>query len=923
MHDADVLGHLSASTRTSLRSSDWVAVTAQKCQIASGFQVSEGGAMATSEQRLLLVDGHSMAYRAFHALPEENFKTADGQATNAVYGFTSMLLNMLRDEKPSHIAVAFDISRETFRSREYPEYKATRSSSPPSFRGQVELIQEVLKALRITVVTAEDFEADDVIATLATASTAIGLPVEIVTGDRDSFQLVSESVTVLYPMKGVSEMQRTTPALVLEKYGLHPNQYADYAALRGDPSDNLPGVPGVGEKTAAKWLQEYGDLSGLLAHVDDLKGKVAEALRAHADAVALNRRLTELVRNVPVDVSVESLVRTEPDVAAVTELFDLLQFRTLKERIPGFAESAASEAGSVEVTRASGDLRAWLQTHRASEVALVMDVDAGGDISAVAVAGEAGSRASAWASTWADVSKTDQAAFWPWFADADAAKCAHDAKSFMRLVAREHGLLAGLRFDTAAAAYVLNPGAGQQSLEDLAVAKAGVKITSAQSQQSLFGDEIDLDSIASSALAILRLKAVLADELQRTHLMDLYRDLEIPTISVLAKMESVGIGVDRAALQELDSYFAGIAAEVEQQAHQAAGREFNLGSPKQISDLLFNERGLAPTKRTKTGFSTDVEALTALTETTEDPIPPLLLRHRDVTKLRQTVVGLLGSIADDGRIHTRFQQFVAATGRLSSTEPNLQNIPVRTSEGQRIRDAFVVGEGFECLLTADYSQIELRIMAHLSGDTHLQRAFQAGEDIHTTVACGVFGVQPSDVDADMRRRVKAMSYGLAYGLSAYGLAAQLGIDTREAQGLMDTFFSRFDKVRQFLADTVTQARERGYTETMAGRRRYLPDLSSDNRQRREMAERMALNAPIQGTAADIVKLAMIAVDRRLEGMASRLLLQVHDELVVEVAPGELAAVTEIVRAEMEHAVELSVPMDVNIGVGRSWHEAAH
>ena len=881
--------------------------------------------MAQPERRLLLVDGHSMAYRAFHALPEDNFKTADGQPTNAVYGFTSMLLNVLRDEQPTHLAVTFDISRETFRSREYPAYKATRSASPPSFRGQVELIREVLNALGIVVVTAEGFEADDVIATLATSAVSAGIPVQIVTGDRDSFQLVSDLVTVLYPMKGVSEMQRTTPEVVLAKYGLRPNQYADYAALRGDPSDNLPGVPGVGEKTAAKWLQEYGDLDGLLQHAGDLKGKVAEALREHADAVALNRRLTELIKDVPLDVTVDELERRAPDPIAVGEVFDLLQFRSLKERVPGLTEATNDATESIEVQRASGGLGAWLAASRGREAALVVESDDIGGVAAVAVAtaGASGSGASVWAGAWSDVSTADQLTFWNWYVDPGSPKVAHDPKTFMRQFAADHGLMAGLVFDTAAAAYVLSPGAGQKSLAELALSKAGLRLESTERQQSLFGDDIDVDYLASSATALLRTADILAAEMEQAHLTALYADLEIPTVSVLAKMESVGIAVDREALLKLDDYFGGIAAEVERQAHAAAGREFNLGSPKQISELLFSERGLAPTKRTKTGFSTDVEALTSLAESSEDPIPALLLRHRDVTKLRQTVVGLLASIAADGRIHTRFQQFVAATGRLSSTEPNLQNIPVRTSEGQRIRDAFVVGEGFECLLTADYSQIELRIMAHLSGDEHLQRAFKAGEDIHTTVACGVFGVEPSQVDADMRRRVKAMSYGLAYGLSAYGLAAQLGIDTREAQALMDTFFGRFDKVRQFLADAVAQARSRGYTETMAGRRRYLPDLSSDNRQRREMAERMALNAPIQGTAADIVKLAMIGVDRHLEGMTSRLLLQVHDELVVEVAVGELAAVTEIVRREMEHAVELSVPMDVNIGLGRSWHEAAH
>ena len=874
-------------------------------------------------QRLLLIDGHSMAYRAFHALPEENFATADGQATNAVYGFTSMLLNVMRDEKPTHVAVSFDISRETFRSREYPQYKATRSASPPSFRGQVELIGEVLKALNIQVITAQDYEADDVIATLAVNAVAAGMHVDIVTGDRDSFQLVCDTVTVLYPKKGVSELQRTTPEFVQEKYGLSPDQYADYAALRGDPSDNLPGVPGVGEKTAAKWLQEYGNLESLLANMEGIKGKVGESLRAHVDAVRLNRRLTQLVRDVDLDVDVHDLARREPNSSAVSELFDLLQFKTMKARIPGLVNvDTQGEQGhlSLDVTLSAETLSTWIANHAAEVFALCLELDDRQAPVAVAMAVDS----SVWAKPFSEMDAGEIESFWKFYSDPKARKSAHDGKAFMRELAAEHGVMEGLESDIAAAAYVLSPGSGAQSLEQLVGLELGTTLSAGESQQqSLFGDVVDVVRLSQSAVAVNRLRSVLTEKMKSLHLMDLCTDIEVPVVSILAKMESVGIAVDKSALQTLEEYFSNIAADVEMQAQAAAGRPFNLGSPKQIGELLFTERGLPTAKRTKTGFSTDVETLTFLAATTNDPIPVLLLRHRDVTKLRQTVVGLLSSIAADGRIHTRFQQFVAATGRLSSTDPNLQNIPVRTAEGQRIRETFIVGDEYETLLTADYSQIELRIMAHLSGDEALQQAFKSGEDIHTTVACGVFGVTPDAVDADMRRRVKAMAYGLAYGLSAFGLSQQLNIDPRDAQVLMDTYFARFGKVRDFLAETVTKARELGYTQTMAGRRRYLPDLNSDSRQRREMAERMALNAPIQGTAADIVKLAMIAVAKDLEPMHSRLLLQVHDELVVEVAPGELDAVTAIVRAGMEHAVELSVPMDVNIGIGRTWHEAAH
>ncbi len=881
-----------------------------------------------TRDRVLLLDGHSLAYRAFFALPPENFTTTTGQPTNAVYGFTSMLLNVLRDEKPSHVVVAFDISRTTFRTEMYPEYKATRSASPPEFKGQVELIKEVLSALNITVVDCPNFEADDIIATLTTRALASDHDVLIMTGDRDSFQLVDEHTTVLYPRKGTSDLARMTPAAVEEKYGLTPVQYADYAALRGDPSDNLPGIPGVGEKTAAKWIREYGSLASLIDNADAVSGKVGESLRANLAHVMLNRDLTALRHDAPIDTDPSACRLVPYDADAVDELFTALQFRALRDRLATAlpsaegapAQQAAAELAVEATVIAAGKAAAWLKG-KSGGVAFRGSWGRGtGTIEAMAVCDGSGAVAVI------DFSDADNAqAACEWLADGSASKDIHDAKGPMLALLARGFSLRGLRTDTAIGAYLIAPDQRSFALSDVVQRILGIELAVSDTSDQLLFDESSSDELPAQAVATSQLAVAERERLESEGTISLLDDLEIPLIFILAEMEFLGIAVDPSLLDSLSSEFGHDMRVAEEAAHQIVGRPFNLGSPKQLQEILFTERGLPKTKKIKTGFTTDAESLQWLYATTNDPLLERLLAWRDRSKLRQTVDGLIPLADASHRIHTTFNQTVAATGRLSSADPNLQNIPIRTDAGRRIRGCFVVGDGFESLMTADYSQIEMRIMAHASADAGLIAAFTHGEDLHTTVAAQVFGVKPSDVDAEMRRRIKAMSYGLAYGLSAYGLSGQLDISPPEAQRLMDTYFERFGGVRDYLDTVVTQARSTGFTETMFGRRRYLPDLSSDNRQRREMAERMALNAPIQGTAADIVKRAMLALTDSLaaSGLSSRMLLQVHDELVLEVAPGEAAELEVLVRVAMGAAAELQVPLDVSVGIGRSWEEAAH
>jgi DNA polymerase I len=886
----------------------------------------------SDQPTLLLLDGHSLAYRAFYALPVENFATTTGQPTNAVYGFTSMLINAVRDERPTHLAVAFDVSRKTFRSEEFSGYKATRSASPPEFAGQVDLIREVLDALGVVSLAVDRFEADDVIATLTRTAREAGWAVRIVSGDRDTFQLVDSDTTVLYPKRGVSDLDRITPEAVQARYGLTPTQYPDFAALRGDPSDNLPSIPGVGEKTAAKWVAQYGGLTGLVDHADDVAGKTGQSLRDHLAQVLQNRRLTELVRDVPLDAELSQLVVPAYDPSRVDAVFDALQFRVLRERLPQAWPGAADIASQPAVTVAVEPIGtagpvAWLGTHADGPTAVVVRGSTAIGAGQAQKVGLAVAGSAAWFDV-ADLTAESALSWADWLADPGSAKTVHEAKPLLHAIAGNGWTLAGVVCDTALAAYLVQPGRRSFDLAELSAQYLGrsLAVTADDgADQLLFDDDDGASDLAVHAAAVADLATALTAILDERASRHLLSDLELPLLRVLYGMETVGIAVDDDTLAALARDYGTRAAAAESAAHAAVGHPFNLASPKQLQAVLFDELQLPKTKRIKTGFTTDAEALQGLFAATGHPVLGHLLEHRDATRLLITVDGLRRSVADDDRIHTTFNQTVAATGRLSSTEPNLQNIPIRTTEGRRIREAFVVGSGFVELLTADYSQIEMRIMAHLSGDAGLIDAFHSGEDLHTFVAGMVFDVDVSAVTAEQRSRIKAMSYGLAYGLSSYGLAQQLGVDTADAASLMERYFERFGGVRDYLRSVVEQARLTGYTQTMMGRRRYLPDLSSDNRQRREMAERMALNAPIQGSAADIVKVAMIAVARDIAaaGLTSRLLLQVHDELVLEVAPGESAQVEQVVRSGMTGAVDLSVPLDVSVGRGRSWDAAAH
>ncbi len=909
--------------------------TAPRPAPASGSGDPGSGARPT----LLLLDGHSIAYRAFFALPAENFKTVTGQTTNAVYGFTAMLINLLRDEKPTHVAAAFDVSRQTFRAEAYPEYKANRTTTPDEFRGQVELTKDVLGALGIPVMAIDGFEADDIIATLTTQATAAGFRVLIVTGDRDSIQLVDENVTVLYPRKGVSDLTRFTPEEVMAKYGLTPNQYPDYAALRGDPSDNLPGIPGVGEKTAAKWIREYGDLNTLVEKVDQVKGKVGDALRANLSSVVLNRQLTELMREVPLPYTPDQLAQGPWDREKIHQLFDDLEFRVLRDRLfetlaPPEPEAEAGfeiSGGALEIGAVAG----WLAEHAKAGVRHGVSIvgtgsPAGGDVRALAIAAGDGE------SGYIDVTvltPEDEAALGAWLADPAVPKALHEAKAALHALRGRGWTLGGLTSDTALAAYLVRPGQRTFNLDDLSLRylhrelRAEVGETP---QLSLLDDEDAVDAELARA-QMLRARAVadLADaldgELARIESTPLLADMELPLLGVLSTLEEAGIAVDTDQLATLQRQFADRVAEAAEAAYDVIGKQINLGSPKQLQVVLFDELDMPKTKRTKTGYTTDADALESLYEKTQHAFLEHLLAHRDATRLKVTVDGLLKCVAEDGRIHTTFNQTIAATGRLSSTEPNLQNIPIRTDTGRQIRDTFVVGAGYQSLMTADYSQIEMRIMAHLSGDEGLIEAFNSGEDLHSFVASKAFDIPISEVSPEMRRRIKAMSYGLAYGLSSYGLSAQLKISTAEAKEQMEVYFARFGGIRDYLYEVVEQARKVGYTQTLFGRRRYLPDLDSSNRQRREAAERMALNAPIQGTAADIIKVAMINVHRAMReaGLRSRMLLQIHDELLFEVAEGEREALEALAREQMSAAIALSVPLEVSVGVGHSWDSAAH
>jgi DNA polymerase-1 len=857
--------------------------------------------MSQVKKRLLLIDGHSMVYRAFYALPAENFKTSSGQPTNAVYGFASMIINLIKEEKPTHIAVAFDVSRKTFRTEKFPEYKATRASTPDEFRSQLSYINELVDAFGIKHLELPGFEADDIIATLSKQAKAIGFETLICTGDRDSFQLINETTTVLYPKKGVTEMNRMTPEAVFEKYGLTPNQYPDFAALRGDPSDNLPSVPGVGEKTATKWIADYGSLSNLIKHSSDIGGKVGQSLRENIESIKLNRELTQLIEDLEISTTAADLEWPGINTLEVSKFFEKLEIRALKERIkslPQFGGGGASEI-NIKVSKVSSQEIDKLLANRRDPIALSIEIQDEKILSYAIAINES------------EVFYSTNISFGTWLQDPLLPKFVHGAKKLLKIIAID-----GLAADIELQAYLVNPGSRNLELVDLAQRLLGVS----ESSESLFAE-----FNPKSAVWIYRIQKELQREIEAIEMQALYVELEQPTLILLSKMESTGIAVDKKELELLATHFSQIVNDQTALAFKEAGHDFNVSSPKQLQAVLFDELKLPKTKKIKTGFTTDAESLEWLFVKTKHPLLKNLLRIRETGKLLTTIEGLITATGEDERIHTNFQQTVAATGRLSSTDPNLQNIPIRTEEGRRIRNCFIAQNPFVNLMTADYSQIEMRIMAHFSDDKGLIKAFESGEDLHSTVASQVFDVSSKEVDAEMRRTIKAMSYGLAYGLSSFGLAQQLNIDPNSASQLMSKYFERFGGIQDYLKTVVIRARENGYTQTILGRRRYLPDLNNENRQRREVAERAALNAPIQGSAADIIKIAMLKVDTEISKnkLKSRLLLQVHDELILEVATGEEVLLREIVSKQMTGAFKLRVPLDVNIGVGKSWDLAAH
>ena len=889
-----------------------------------------------------------MAFRAFYALPPDNFVTATGQHTNAVYGFVSMLTRLLETEQPTHVAVAFDVSRHSFRTEEYPEYKGTRDATPEEFKGQVELIREVLDAMGIVSLSREGFEADDILATLAYRAGNDGATVLVVSGDRDSFQTVTDNVTVLYPGTGPGDLRRMTPQAVEEKYGVPPHRYPEIAAIVGETSDNLPGVPGVGPKTAAQWINKYDGLDNLLARADEIGGKRGAALREHMDDVVRNRRLNRLLTDMDLEVSPSDLARRPTDVAAIDRLFDSLEFGRLRQKVREVAgigmgegpvdevpEAVAEVEISVSLVDASCDIAQWARAH--SPLAVLVEGDmrpTRGEVTRLVLASDN----EALVIDPVELSPTQEEALAEVLATASSL-IVHDAKGARHALASRGWTLGGVEFDTMLAAYLAHPDQRSHKLEDVLSRVLGVVIEEEEGDSEALFDLGDMGAGPSAAQVragklaahLHPLAHTLRSRLEESSEAALLTEMEMPLSILLGQMEDIGIAADTAVLDGLSDELGKAVDAAREGAWAAAGREVNLSSPKQLQELLFDHFGLPKTKKTKTGYTTNAEALADLHAKTSDEggaghdFLGFLLTHRDRIKLKQMVDSLSATVASDGRMHTTFSQVAAATGRLASSDPNLQNIPARSADGMRIRGAFVAGEGFESLMSADYSQIEMRLMAHLSGDEALIEAFNSGEDLHRTMASMVFGTPVAEVSAEERSRIKATSYGLAYGLSSYGLAAQLGIPVPEAAALRDRYFERFGKVRDYLEGLVAQARADGYTQTMFGRRRYLPDLRSSNRQRREMAERAALNAPIQGSAADIVKIAMMNVVDALSeaGLKSRLLVQIHDELLLEVAPGEATALEAIVRDKMATPVALSVPLDVAVGIGASWQLAAH
>lgn len=946
-----------------------------------------------TNETLLVVDGHSLAFRAFFALPVDNFSTSSGQATNAVWGFATMLAQVIDAEKPDHLGVAFDVKGGTFRNEMLPQYKGTREAAPEELLTQLPLIQRMLTALGVTYIEKPGFEGDDVIATLATMGDKAGYHTLVLSGDRDAFQLVDDNVTVLYPGHHFKDLKHMTPQSIIDKYKVTPAQYPDLAALRGETADNIPGVPGVGDGFAAKWINQFGSLDGICEHADEIGGKKGESLRANIDQVKLNRKVNALVRDVDLGVDIEDLTFGTVDVAQIDALFKELEFgprtksRVLKTFNTGAKASNTSGAGESTNNEQNGqdsslDLNLpeptsitapeqfdeWVKAHRVEvkvpgEIADFTVSDYGDGSQRHAICGDAVGHA--WTvAAWGDerpgrataqaiaVATATSAAIVPLpITDTLRAQLARFLKSeHSRTIVHGYKELLHLlgavdldmdlpMFDTKLAGYLAQPDFHADSLKQAAEHFLDIHFTETEqpSQGTLDFDDDQVEEDPNEHrlrdLAIIRSLAVtlgpIIDEREQCWLM---RAIELPVSRVLHGMEHTGAKVDSVRLVSMRDQFAAEARQAQEMAWEYAGTEINLQSPKQLQKVLFEDMGLKPTKRTKSGsYTTNAAALQDLYVKSVDNerangFLGALLRHREINKLKQIVQTLIDATnTSDERIHTTFEQTVAATGRLSSVDPNLQNIPNRNAAGREIRGVFVPGEGYEALMSCDYSQVELRIMADLSDDEALIEAFRSGADFHKYVASMVYKLPVDQITGDQRSHVKAMSYGLAYGLSTYGLAQQLKIAPREAEALKNRYFDTFGKVHDYLESLVANAREKGYTETIFGRRRYFPALHSTNRVAREAAERAALNAPIQGSAADIMKIAMIRAEQTLAEahVKSRIILQIHDELVVEIAPGEGDQVTELVRNAMEHAVDLAVPLDVSCGIGSDWQLAAH
>jgi DNA polymerase-1 len=905
--------------------------------------------VATSSSPLVLLDGHSLAFRAFFALPSD-LQTTTGQLTNVVYGFTTMLVKLFGDFSPDRIAVCFDLGRPAYRHDVYDGYKANRRTTPDDFSSQMPLVREVLAALRIPVVEVAGYEADDLIATLVKEARQERLPVLVVTGDRDALQIIDDAadVRVMMTRRGITDTAIYDEAAVQERYGVPPERYIDVASLRGDPSDNLPGVPGVGDKTATKLVQTYGTAEEVVAHAAEQRGKLKENLLAHGEDVLRNKQLMRLRDDVPLPVGARDLRMGAWDRAEIHRLFDTLEFHPLRERL--FA--AAVDTGPVDTgfevdarRLAKGELAAWLAAVPPGRpVALAARLHTSPGQAELTGAGLWAEGVQEGGAVWVDLEDgagpEDLEALAALLGDPDRPKLAHDAK-YLYLATWARGWeLQGLVMDTALAAYLVLPAQRTYDLADLALRYLRKELrpegAGGGEQPAGEGTQLALDTEGEDetwpdwclrAQAVGELAVKLGEELAAMDGGRLIDEVELPLVPILAKLERTGIAVDLSVLDEIRDRLDSRLADHEARVYQLAGEEFNIGSNPQLQQILFEKLRLPKTKRIKTGYTTDHNALAQLATTDPHPILDALLGYREVAKLKNTYVDALPKLVDKdtGRIHAQFNQLITSTGRLSTQNPNVQNIPIRTETGREIRRAFVAAPEAEGLLVADYAQIEFRVLAHLAGDEALVAAFLGGEDVHATVAGMVWGLPPDQVDRELRARVKMVTYGLAYGLSAFGLAQGIGIPPDEARALMDAYFERFGKVKAYLDGVVTQARRDGYTSTILGRRRYLPDLASDSRQRRQMAERMALNAPIQGSAADIIKMAMVAVDQAMTTgeLASRMVLQVHDELVFEVAPGEGDRLAELVRREMQGVYRLRVPLEVSMATGRSWAEAQH